>query len=209
MKNAASSVPRFIGICLLLAGLAVSFVACDRADLPEIFDQTNHYPNTLHSFWVYERYDSLENAQDRVTVTVVGDTLVAGTTLKIWEYEYEDFTEKRYVVQEGDSLKIFESQLDRIDQVYILPLEIDLGWVNPDYRPDTSFVLSRESVSVNGSEYARVYVVERNAICCNTYLFEKIWIKPGLGVIQLVRKATPWGGPRRDEVWTLVDYKIE
>ncbi|MEN8122383.1 MAG: hypothetical protein ABFS35_18705 [Bacteroidota bacterium] len=186
---------------LFIAPIVILFIlSCEEAEVTPIENNLEYFPNTTGTVWKYERYDSLQNTIDTFTVSIIGDTLISGDSCSIWVYDYKTDSEKFYVFQKDDSVKIFKPSINRIDQLYKIPFELKSGWVNPDYKVDTSFVSGFQDVMVNNKMYTNVVLIERKAFCCNDYLIEKIWIKPYVGLIKLERKHIIFG-PYKNETW--------
>lgn len=191
---------------LIIATTVLLTLACEKPS--GNITEKEYYPNTTASWWKYARYDSLTHSADTFTVSILGDTLIHNGVYKIWNYNYPYIAEKSYVMQQHDSVIIFNTQIDRIDQLYIVPFETGNGWINPDYPFDTSYVSKVDDIEVNGMLYPDAILIERRAACCNDYLTEKIWIKPEVGLISLERKHIILG-PYKNEVWQLLEYEVK
>ncbi len=191
-------------IVLILSALTFLFAACEKEEAENIMNEAEYFPNTVNSYWKYERVDSLDNTTDTVTVTITGDTLVSNDSYKIWEYDYGSRVETMYVLQSNDSIIFYRSHFDWIDCLYITPFELGLEWKNPSFQPDSSFVSSVEDVAIDGRLYQDVVLIERNAQGFNSFLAEKIWIKPGVGVVKLEREQYVFGSYVY-EFWKLIE----
>ena len=193
---------------ILISVITVILSSCEDQDINDQSNDSDYFPNTIHSNWKYERFDSLTNSIDTIHVSITGDTLISNDIYKIWNYKYSDRNEKLYVSQSNDSVIIFNTLIGRFDQIYIIPFEIGLGWINPDYHFDTSYVSKIQNLSIDEITYQDVVLIERSAFCCNDYLIEKIWIKPKIGLIKLERKHFILG-PYKNETWKLIKKYIE
>lgn len=193
---------------ILISALFFVIFSCKKQDTTENIKTTVYFPNTIDSYWKYERYDSLTSSIEPLTVSIIGDTLMSTDLYKIWKYEYSNKIEKLYVLQSNDSLIIYNSKIDRIDQLYLIPFELGNGWINPDYHSDTSYVSKIQSIMIKEKTYHNVVLIERTAYGLNDYLTEKIWIKPHVGLLKLERNHLILG-PYKNETWKLIEYYIQ
>lgn len=193
-------------IIIIISVLTYLFTSCGRHDID--IDKTDYFPNTIGSYWKYERFDSLTNTLDTLTVSITGDTLISDEAYKIWIYKYHDRLEKKYVLQRNDSIIIYKIPIERMDQLYIVPFDIGHGWINPDYHVDTSYVSKIESILIDEHTYQNVALIERSAFGPNEYLTEKIWIKPQVGLLKLEINHFILG-PYKNETWKLIEKDIK
>ncbi len=195
-------------IIIIISIFTYLLSSCEKQDPINNKNEIVYFPNTIDSYWKYERYDRLTNTLDTFTVSITSDTLISNNTYNIWKYKYRDGSEKRYVLQSNDSIIFFKTQIERIEQLYIIPFEIGCGWINPDYTVDTSFVSKIQHIMIDENTYHDVVLIERSANCCNDYLKEKIWIKPQVGLLKLERKHLILG-PYKNEIWKLIEKDIK
>lgn len=194
-------------IIVLINILALIIYSCENDE----FDNSRHtsyFPDSKGLEWVYQRFDSLNNSLDTIRVKIVDDTIISGILYMVWDHQYKTSKERFLVSKLNDSVKIFRSSSERIDQLYLIPFEKYDGWVNPDYRFDTSFVSNIQNITIGDKNYSDVVLIERKAFCCNDYLIESIWIKPYLGLIKLERRHIILG-PYKNETWNLIESNIE
>ncbi len=195
-------------IIIVISVFTYLFSSCEKQKIDIDKNEIDYFPNTIDSYWKYERYDSLTNTLDTLTVSITADSLISDNNYKIWEYKYNDRLEKMYVLQSNDSIKIYKTPLEQIDQLYIVPFDMGKGWINPDYKVDTSYISKITSILIDENTYQDVALIERNAYCCNDYLTEKIWIKPQIGILKLEIKHLILG-PYKNETWRLIEKDIK
>lgn len=184
--------------------LSVVIISCEDTDKPlRATGDSNYFPNAAGTQWVYSRYDSLSNIQDTVVVSIGTDTVINGTTCKKWQYNSPSESWLKYVAVRNDSVFIFDNSEIRLDQLILIPLEENKGWVNPDYKFDTSYVTTVPTFQLFNGIVNDIFLIHRQANCCNDYLTEKIWFKPYQGMVRLERKHIAFG-PLKNEVWELI-----
>jgi len=202
----------FFYLQLTILGLVCLSISCqkDKAedDLSNNDENTEYFPNSVNTQWKYERYDSLKSLLDTITVRIISDTVISDDVYMIWEYDYNIEKERFYISTQADSIKFYSSINNPIDQLYLIPFNINDGWINPEYYSDTSFVLEIQDITIDNITYSDVVLIVRSAFGFNNYLTEKIWIKPYFGLIKLERKHIILG-PYKDETWEIIESKIE
>jgi len=195
-------------IAFILFACIFFFAACEKEE-PEIpKTQTEYFPNSVGMYWKYERFDSTSSEIDTITVSIIGDTMVSEETYKIWKYDYGDWIDREYVIQTNDSIKFFRTQFDYSDRLYIVPFELSLGWDNPRFIEDTSYVASIADLIIDDRLYEDVAFIDRFSAGLNIYLVEKIWIKPHVGLVKLYREHYVLGGGSR-WTWKLIESNIQ
>jgi len=199
-------------LLLIALGLFFLLTGCQKDktgdDLSNNDENTEYFPNSLNTQWKYERYDSLNSLSDTIIVRVIGDTVISEDIYMIWEYDYNIEKERFYISAKTDSVKFYSSINIPMDQLYLIPFNINGGWVNPDYHLDTSFVMEIQDITIDNITYSDVVLIVRSAFGVNDYLTEKIWIKPYLGLVKLERKHIVLG-PHKDETWKIIESSIE
>ncbi|NOX85809.1 MAG: hypothetical protein GXO86_07590 [Chlorobi bacterium] len=188
----------------ILSIIIFTLISCNKADDSSNDGYKGYFPNSIGLQWQYERYDSLKNITDTINVTIISDTVISGKTYMIWDYDYNSSTERFYVLQNSDSIKIFKSSISRIDQLYIVPFHLYDNWINTDYSFDSSFVSAIQDITINNAKYKDVSLIERYRFALNDYLIERIWFKPYFGIIKKDIKHNILG-PYRNETWELIE----
>ena len=191
----------------IISVFAFLFSSCTEDDSNNILNDPDYFPNTVGSYWVYERYDSLAEKKDTVTVSITGDTLIYGDNYNVWNYIYSYRIDTLLVLQTNDSVIFYNPRIDRITQIYIVPFETGDIWTNPDHNVDSSYVSDVLDLTIDGINYHDAVFIERNAHDWNDYLTENIWIKPGIGLIKLERTHFVFG-PYKIESWFLIEKSI-
>jgi hypothetical protein len=183
------------------------FAACEKeeTEIPKI--QTEYFPNSVGMYWKYERFDSTTSVIDTITVSIIGDTMVSNETYKIWKYDYGESVQRRYVIQNNDSVKFFRSDLTIAEDLYIVPFELGHSWDNLLYSEDTSYVSGIENIVLNGITYEGAAAIERNATSWNISLQKKAWIKSQIGLLKLEKHHYVIGIFEK-ETWELIETNI-
>lgn len=195
-------------LMIIVSVFACLFYSCEEDNPNDLNNDPGYFPNSVGSYWVYERYDSLAEKLDTVTVSITGDTLHYGKNYKIWEYVYSFGIDTLFVIQNNDTVIFYMPWVDWIYQVYILPFETGNTWANPDFFEDSSFVSDKQDITIDGIKYHDVYIIDRKASGPNENLTEKIWIKPKAGLLKLERIHFSLG-PYKNETWKLIEKSIQ
>ncbi len=170
----------------------------------------SYFPNNLNSSWKYERIDSLRRVTDTLIVKIVGDTILSGVSMKIWQYKSDIINELKFVQETGDSILIYDSrEVTTVDQSYITPFNKEDVWRNPSFSHDSSYVVSIQEVEIQGQNYTDVAMIERNFIILNDILVNRIWFKPGVGIIKLEMFQTGLSLDYRNESWHLIEANLK
>ena len=195
-------------VAIILFAYTFLFASCQKEDSEITVNEAAYFPNTVGTYWKYERYDSTTSQIDTISVSIIGDTIVSEETYKIWKYDYGDWVEREYVIQTNDSIKFFSSQFGYSYRLYIVPFELGLGWDNPRFIEDTSYVSGIQDIIIDNGVYHDVVLIERFSAGLNIYLDEKIWIKPQIGLVKRFKEHYVFGnGSRR--TWKLIENHVE
>jgi len=190
----------------LILILTLAVISCEDTEKSKKDNNNNAYfPNVTGTEWMYSRYDSLQSTRDTITVSIGNDTTINGTSYKKWQYNSPKDNWFRYVAVRNDSVFILDNPDMQIDQLILIPLEENKGWVNPDYKVDTSYITIVPTFQLTSNGIINdLYLIHRQANCCNDYLTEKIWFKPYQGMVRIETKHYVFG-PLKNEVWELIN----
>jgi len=197
-------------IAVILFAWTLLLTACEKQESDDDINETeaNYFPNSLGSYWKYQRQDHLTNTTDTISVTITGDTIVSDKIYAVWEYDYGQRIDILYVSQNDDSVKFYTSHFNWMDRLYITPFELGLGWKTPPFNSDTSYVSAVGEIFINGRSYENVARIERSTESFNYFLDESIWIKPGVGLVKFQFNADN-SGAESNETWELIEFQIQ
>lgn len=187
-----------------------------------------YYPITIGSSWTY-RTKTLIFADggdsfvyDTVKVEVIGDTIFQGSIY--YKLEYLRNSEKNYAYASYgiDLVRYHYENLEfgpqGIFEGYLFPLEKNKSWESTKGKIK---VVDKQKVTINNKKYSNVFYIERKLhsrdvielpIRADKFV-EKIWIKPGLGIIR--HEVDGFGtsnypfGPSSMGAWTLINSDIK
>ena len=190
-----------IPIIFLLAILSCK----DSITNPAASQGAKDFPNKVGSQWKYFFYDSLSSAADTVIVRIVGDTTFAGNrTAKIWEFNFKERTEYRFVEILNDTVRIFPFlQYLWQNTKFIFPLEVNNGWKG-DFANDTNSVIKYDSISVAAGHFTDCFLIQETWSGYNDFGRVLTWFVPGTGIVKKHYLGGDFGAA--NEYWELLEY---
>jgi hypothetical protein len=158
------------------------------------------YPVIRDNWWKYERFDSLTNTYDTVTV------------------EVNDYNSLKYITDGGENYKTVSFDNCRAetegyypDIVYEFPLAEGKAWDGKVYfLPSRDSVVSFAGVIVPAGHFYDGYYIKRTWGCGDECVAE-MWefFKPGLGTALIeFRENDFMDGVVTTEIWRLLEYSI-
>ncbi len=195
--------------------LGAIFVGCGANDSRRPNPKPDPFPNTVGSWWVYERIDSLTMVTDTLTV-IVTDTLFTCErgVANLWRFlSPRQFMDGGLVRKANDTIV---TCISGNGEQFILPFISNVGWRSQlNNSGDTSTVDSIVTASLTAGVFEGVAFISRNV----RLGFEGgggrnfTAIAPNVGIIK--RTAINWGADGGGTIdtavwdsWTLLDYTI-
>ncbi|HXF99170.1 MAG TPA: hypothetical protein VNL69_00230 [Bacteroidota bacterium] len=167
--------------------------------------RVTEFPNTEGLQWVYERYDSVAQRRDTVTVLALGlDTLPSNILARIWHHFYGDGRrDTQYVSVVADTLRIFsDPNSPWYGAKLVFPLSLGKRWAG-DFVRDSYQVLHIGAITVPAGQFPVSYLVEEQRYTFNDYGRVRRWLAPNIGIVRMNRRAT-WDFT--NESWELLSY---
>jgi len=199
---------------LSAVALALVLVACeDDPPTTSHGDVPLEFPNGVGSSWTYDYADSIAVAADSVVVSIVGlKSLPRYGLAKIWQREFVNagFVDSQYVVESGDTIKIYGTAPFPNLITVLLPLEVGNSWTSSPGMIDTTTITDAGQVRIFEPITRTRYRLRRQWSDLESSEDSEIWLVPDVGIFFMHLNATaPMSGQAVNETWKLVDYHIQ
>jgi hypothetical protein len=93
------------------------------------------------------------------------------------------------------------------EEVMLLPLFVGQSWVHPFWVRDSSYVISKDSVTVRYETFGNSYRIRRRLFAFNDYRTDNRWFVPYLGIVKLENWHYLFGWISKEN-WMLTDYMV-
>ena len=164
---------------ILVTILFIASSCIKEKDIPPI----DYFPNEIGYTWVYNIYDSVAKKSDTLQISIIGSKNIDGSDSKIWLLTYPNKTDTFFVSEKNDTV-IFNTGIVR--KVYVFPFFVNQIW--DEYLASLtrkSEVIGIENISTEAGVFNNTYIISRFLAGYNYYLKEKVYFKPGVGIVKL------------------------
>ncbi len=172
-----------------------------------------YFPNSINSFWKYERHDKIKDEIDTVTIKIIGDTLILNRLFRIWEYKLKNSKEFYFYSTDKDSIRIINPISMGLIQLFLIPFELNRSWVvyqDVNILSHNNSVFSVMEIKTNKTQEpeSELFLIKHQKYGRNVYFTEIIWFKPYQGILRLEKKH--WGRVQSiDESWELIESNVK
>lgn len=200
---------------ILILALAALMLGCsgdDKSTTPSTVDLRG-YPSTIGSRWTYQRIDSAYSGVDTnmVAMSITDTTTINGVTFATLTSNAGQCISNLYVSFRGDTVYVQNApDAGSIKyQAYVFPLQIGTA-CRCEFPNDSVRVLGIEKVVSPAGTFRDAYVVQRELVVIDSYLNDRIWFVPGIGIVkrEMISDEYSMGTTAVYYSWTLLDYEI-
>jgi hypothetical protein len=198
---------KFPGLFWLLLTITVFLPGCLKEnDCGKLSDE--YFPNRIGNWWIYDRFDSLTMEKTTLRIEIVGDSIYKdGFTYKMWTFSKTNLYDTLYVRTLADSVLFYRYLEGSPQEVMLIPLSAGYSWVHPLWVRDSSWVISKDTVTVNYSVFRDAYRIHRRLFAFNDYLTDDRWFVPYLGIVKLENWHYLFGWISKEN-WFLKEYSF-
>jgi hypothetical protein len=142
------------------------------------------FPNRSGFTWTYATYDSIQQREDTLKVTVLHEiTLPDGLPATAWEFASASSIDTQYVSIVGDTVRVMTEPGNIWGSTkYVFPLQVGSAW-SGDGGIDSSRVVAMGTVTVPAGSFTEAYRIEQWGGALNDYWFIDSWFVPHVGLV--------------------------
>ena len=191
---------------LLLVIICTLTYSCNKDSMNELSNNSSqaYYPNTIGSFWKYQRIDSIANSIDTITISIKSSVLINGRKYKVWTYEKANTVfDTAFIYTSKDSVIISASSYFYSPKVLLIPFRINEKWSSSGMPRDTSDVLG--TTVINNFE---TFKLTRQVFGIDVSLYDVEWIAPYIGIIREDISEFSINKSMK-ESWKLLTYSVK
>lgn len=188
----------FLIIFILLPGCKKEKVSSKLSD--------EYFPNRVGNWWVYDRFDSLAMEKTSLRIEITRDSVWKdGQPYKMWVFSKSNLYDTLYVRSTADSILCYRYLEGSPQEVMLIPLSAGKAWVHPIWVRDSTWVLSKDTITVESVKYSNAYRIHRRLFAFNDYLTDDRWFVPNLGIVKLENWHYLFGWISKEN-WYLKEY---
>jgi hypothetical protein len=174
---------------------------------PTLSDQ--YFPNRVGNYWVYDRFDSLDMEATELKIEIVKDSVANdGYTYCMWLFSKSKMYDTLYVRTTEDSILFYRYLEGYPFEVMLQPLTLGQKWTQPYMVRDSSFVLTKDTLTIGSFQYPNAYKIHRRLAAFNDYMSDDRWFIPNLGIAKLENWHYLFGWISK-ETWLLTSYNLQ
>lgn len=167
-----------------------------------------YFPNEVGTRWIYDRFDSLAMERTTLRVEIVRDSVWKdGSIYKMWVFDKSNLYDTLYVRSTADSVLFYRYLEGSPEEVMLIPLSVGQSWVHPVWVRDSTRVIAKDLIKVQGINYPDAYRIHRRLFAFNDYRTDDRWFVPHVGIVKLENWHYLFGWISKEN-WFLQDLKL-